>query len=316
MSTVKKGMLTCARNWCKHQRPFTKRLNWKRERAWAKRAFRCAGIIAVVLFQGCDVLTPTEKAVPNKGCAAVIWADSVLKQGKAPDVTPSDQCLRCEGKGWYPHEDKGGRVTCKECDGTGKVTKTMAAKQFNPDALTLTEVIKLYVENETAISNLWQSMVDSTTMLDAVTEWLRRQPKSEPKSDDIPPAPGPNSDEVGGMRWLSHVEAEARSRSGDNWIIVYLTGEQCSQCVQMEKSVFPDYRIKEASKPFAFLKVVGDRERWGASRYPAMLLVGPGWKPQALAYPRATIEDVLLLWTQWLENRSSASGGDPGFQSR
>lgn len=38
MATVKKGMITVAREWWKHLRPFEKRKHWKRERKAAKGA--------------------------------------------------------------------------------------------------------------------------------------------------------------------------------------------------------------------------------------------------------------------------------------
>jgi len=37
MSTIKKGMLTKNREWCKHLRPFRKKLFWKGERYAQKR---------------------------------------------------------------------------------------------------------------------------------------------------------------------------------------------------------------------------------------------------------------------------------------
>ena len=243
-------------------------------------------LLAIVLLAGCTSGT-TELPVPEVAAAMGI----ALEPTSTPDAT--DDCDRCWGKGEIPFEDTGRMITCPDCNGTGlKSTQpqvddaldTVPKPGASPVSPSATEPAE-----SPAIAAIPTDGGGAGLLLDqgdccAVLEKLINK---ETKTYD-------------GIQWVGEAEARMLSDAGQ-WVVIYLTGNSCSRCIEMKRYVFTDPSFIAATKGYVFCEIKNDGNRWGIDRYPGIVLMAPGRIISRRSYPAATVEGMTYLFERFDE---------------
>lgn len=184
-----------------------------------------------------------------------------------PVVPDIDECERCWGKGKIPFEDTTRVVTCPDCNGAGKATHAEVE-----DALD--------VDSE-------HSGASTTSPSIAITPPAAVEPPAIPIASLTD-----GSSLAGSIQWVSHAEAQRRSRAGE-MVIVYLYGDGCPKCVKMSRYVFTDQLVIEASKGFVMCRLKNVGQEWGIRYYPTFVVLSPGWTIRDRVQIPATVESFL-----------------------